>query len=152
MAIPFQGVDKLYHEDLKLSLIHILESGVSNNLEIYCSQLANNVEQLQTQQEGGAVAAETQKGYQEFKDTLVHNSIAFTIWDDAFNVVDKSESQPLNQDQLFRLINRYFSGNRDKYLISDYETDDNNLKICTYVTVSKDGEMQMCIRDRGKGA
>lgn len=137
------GLSVFVAVSLYLTINMDMESGVSNNLEIYCSQLANNVEQLQTQQEGGAVAAETQKGYQEFKDTLVHNSIAFTIWDDAFNVVDKSESQPLNQDQLFRLINRYFSGNRDKYLISDYETDDNNLKICTYVTVSKDGEMRV---------
>lgn len=137
------GLSVFVAVSLYLTINMDMESGVSNNLEIYCSQLANNVEQLQTQQEGGTVAPETQKGYQEFKDTLVHNSIAFTIWDDAFNVMDKSESQPLNQDQLFRLINRYFSGNRDKYLISDYETDDNNLKICTYVTVSKDGEMRV---------
>lgn len=120
-----------------------VESGVSNNLQIYCTQLANSIEQANPSSTNPDPTADAKNGYYEFKESLIQNNIAFTIWNSDFEIIDKSENQPLNSEQLFDLINRYFTGNRDKYRISDYETDTSNLKICTYVTVSQDGEMQV---------
>ena len=119
-----------------------MEAGVGNNLEIYCSQLANNVDYLETRQDEKADTT-AGNGYQEFRESLVHNNISFLIWNDQFQVIEKSENQPLDQTQMLALIQRYFSGGRDKYQIDDYEQDNLNLKICTYAFVNNDGELKV---------
>lgn len=119
-----------------------METGVGNNLEIYCSQLANNVEDLEKQDidETGSVSGGS---YQEFRDSLIHNNISFLIWNEDFKIIDHSEHQPLAQDQMMKIIQRYFSGKYEKYRIDDYEENTLNLKICTYAFVNSDGELKV---------
>ncbi|MEG0811894.1 MAG: ATP-binding protein [Eubacterium sp.] len=120
-----------------------MESGVNNNMEIYCSQLANNIDILENKEGTGLGMEESKKGYREFTDSLTHNNIAYVIWNDQFEILDQSADKPLNENQLFQLINHYYSNNRDKYLISNYETNSDTLKICTYTTVNKEGELKV---------
>lgn len=125
---------------LYVSMNMDMESGVNNNLEIYCSQLANNIDYLES---GKTEATETATGYNEFKSTLINNSIAFTIWNDRFELLDGSDSRPLSDEQLLSLINRYFQTGHEKYMINDYENDSSNLKICTYAFVTQNGELKV---------
>ncbi len=118
-----------------------MEASVSSNLQIYCSQLANNISYLERVRDGSTVTQETKDGYDEFRNTLTGNDVAFVIWDSDFNVLDQSDDKPLSQEQLLALVNRYFSGNRERYMVNDYESDNLSLKICTYTTVSADGKL-----------
>ena len=52
-----------------------VETNVNNNLKIYCSQLANEIEYLERQKAGQEVAEEEKQGYFEYTRSLVQNNI-----------------------------------------------------------------------------
>lgn len=120
-----------------------VETNVNNNLKIYCSQLANEIEYLERQEAGEAVTEEEKQGYFEYTRSLVQNNIAYVIFDQQFGVLDQSYSLPLEEAKLVEISKHYFAGNKEKYLISNYKQGDKDYKICTYAVVNKNGELKI---------
>lgn len=120
-----------------------VETNVNNNLKIYCSQLANEIEYLERQKAGQEVAEEEKQGYFEYTRSLVQNNITYVIFDQQFTVLDQSYSLPLEEAKLVEISKHYFAGNKEKYLISNYQQGDKDYKICTYAVVNKNGELKM---------
>lgn len=118
------------------------ENNVNNNLQIYCSQLANEIDFLERQQAGEAIAEEEKEGYQEYSRSLVQNNIAYIIFNELYEVIDQSLSLPLEENQLLLISNHYFKDRREKYLISNYKMGEKDYKICTYRIVNKNGELK----------
>ena len=118
------------------------ENNVNNNLQIYCSQLANEIEFLERQQFGEPITEEEKEGYLEYSRSLVQNNIAFIIFNEYYEVIDQSLSLPLSEDQLFQIADHYFNEKNEKYLISNFKMDEKDLKICTYRIVNKNGELK----------
>lgn len=120
-----------------------VETNVNNNLKIYCSQLANEVEYLERLEAGQEVTEEEEQGYFEYTHSLVQNNISYVIFDQQFRVLDQSYSLPLEEEKLVEISKHYFGKNKEKYLISDYKQSDREYKICTYMVINKNGEMKI---------
>ncbi|MDN5308324.1 MAG: two-component system, OmpR family, sensor histidine kinase CiaH [Eubacteriaceae bacterium] len=119
-----------------------VENNVNGDLQIYCSQLANEIEFLERERSGEPVAEEEKQGYLEYSRSLVQNNIAYIMYDHEFVVLDQSSQLPFTTAELQQIAGDYFSENREKYLFSNYKTDDRNYKICTYRIVNKNGELK----------
>ncbi len=128
---------------LYVALSMDVETNVNNNLKIYCSQLANEVEYLERLEAGQAVTEEEEQGYFEYTRSLVQNNISYVIFDQQFRVLDQSYSLPLEEEKLVGISKHYFGKNNEKYLISDYKQNDREYKICTYMVINKNGEMKI---------
>lgn len=120
-----------------------LETNVNNNLEIYCSQLANNIEYLEKEKNNEMVTPEEKQGYAEYTRSLLQNNISFIIFNQNYDSLDRSPSLPMAESQLIDITKLYFNGNRDRYFIGNYQNADNDYKICTYMTVNKSGELKI---------
>ena len=120
-----------------------VEKNVNNNLEIYSSQLANNVEHLEREQNGQTVTEEEKQGYVEYIRSLIQNNISYVIFNQNYKILDQSPSIPLEETQLIEIAMHYFNENRDKYLISSYVSGGKDYKICTYMVVNKNGELKI---------
>lgn len=120
-----------------------MEKNVNNNLKIYCSQLANEIEYLERQQNGEAVTEEEKQGYFEFTRSLVQNNISYVVFNKQFRVLDQSYSLPLEQAQLIEIARHYFGKNKEKYLISNYKVGDKEYRICTYMVINNEGELEL---------
>ncbi|MBU4540714.1 MAG: HAMP domain-containing histidine kinase, partial [Firmicutes bacterium] len=120
-----------------------VETNVNNNLKIYCSQLANEIEYLERQEAGQEVTEEEKQGYFEYTRSLVQNNISYVIFDQQFRVLDQSYSLPLEEAKLVDISKHYFEGNKEKYSISNYKHGDKDYKICTYAVVNKNGELKI---------
>jgi Signal transduction histidine kinase len=120
-----------------------VETNVNNNLKIYCSQLANEIEYLERQEAGDEVTEEEKQGYFEYARSLVQNNISYIIFDQQFKVLDQSYLLPLEEAKLLEISKHYFEENKEKYLISDYKQGDKDYKICTYAVVNKKGELKI---------
>ncbi|WKY47499.1 ATP-binding protein [Eubacteriaceae bacterium ES3] len=119
-----------------------VENNVNGDLQIYCSQLANEIEFLERERSGQGITEEEKQGYQEYSRSLVQNNISFIMYDHEFNVLDQSGALPFTIEELRQIATHYFSENREKYLFSNYKMDDRNYKICTYRIVNKNGELK----------
>jgi signal transduction histidine kinase len=120
-----------------------MEKNVNNNLKIYCSQLANETEYLERQQSGEAVTEEEKQGYFEFTRSLVQNNISYVVFNKQFRVLDQSYSLPLEEEQLIEIAKHYFGKNKEKYLISNYKVGDREYRICTYMVINNNGELEI---------
>jgi signal transduction histidine kinase len=120
-----------------------VETNVNNNLKIYCSQLANEIEYLERDESGQDVTEEEKQGYLEYIRSLIENNISYVIFDQEFKVLDQSSHLPLQEQQLVQIAGHYFSENREKYLISNYKQDDKDYKICTYMVINNRGELKI---------
>jgi len=120
-----------------------IETNVNNNLKIYCSQLANNIEYLEREQDGQPTTEEEQQGYVEYTRSLVENNISYAIFNQNYKIIDKSPAIPLEENKLIAIATHYFSENRDKYLISNYESGGTDYKVCTYMVVNKNGDLKI---------
>lgn len=120
-----------------------IETNVNNNLKIYCSQLSNNIEYLEREQNNQNTTEEEKHGYVEYTRSLIQNNISYAIFNQNYKVLDKSPSIPLKEEQLIAIAIHYFNENRDRYLISSYESGGTDYKICTYMVVNKNGELKI---------
>ncbi|MGL4606117.1 MAG: sensor histidine kinase [Eubacteriaceae bacterium] len=120
-----------------------LETNVNNNLEIYCSQLANNIEYLEKERSGNYTTPEENQGYGEYTRSLAQNNISFIIFNQNYKILDQSLNLPLGETQLIDITKLYFKGNRSKYFIANYQSEGKDYKICTYVIVNKNGELKI---------
>jgi len=120
-----------------------IETNVNNNLKIYCSQLANNIEYLERVQNNQDVSEEEKQGYIEYTRSLIQNNISYAIFNQNYQILDKSPSIPMEEDQLSQITIHYFNANRDRYFISNYESGETDFKICTYMVVNKNGELKI---------
>ncbi|MBC3889331.1 sensor histidine kinase [Acetobacterium paludosum] len=120
-----------------------VETNVNNNLKIYCSQLANEIDYLERAQSGQDTTEEEKQGYSEYTRSLIQNNISYVILNQEFKVLDQSSYLPLEKTQLIEIANHYFSENREKYLISNYEQDEKDYKICTYMVINNNGELKI---------
>jgi len=120
-----------------------VETNVNNNLKIYCSQLANEIDYLERAQNGEDTTEEEKQGYSEYARSLIQNNISYVILNQEFKVLDQSSYLPLEKIQLIEIANHYFSENREKYLISNYEQDEKDYKICTYMVINNNGELKI---------
>jgi len=120
-----------------------IETNVNNNLKIYCSQLANNIEYLEREQDGQATTEEERQGYVEYSRSLIQNNISYAIFNQNYNILDQSPAIPLEETQLIEIATHYFNEDRDKYLISNYESGGTDYKICTYMVVTKNGDLKI---------
>ncbi|MBC3796686.1 sensor histidine kinase [Acetobacterium tundrae] len=120
-----------------------VETNVNNNLKIYCSQLANEIDYLERAQSGEDTTEEEKQGYSEYTRSLIQNNISYVILNQEFKVLDQSSYLPLEKTQLIEIANHYFSENREKYLISNYEQDEKDYKICTYMIINNNGELKI---------
>ncbi|WKY44254.1 ATP-binding protein [Eubacteriaceae bacterium ES2] len=119
-----------------------VENNVNGDLQIYCSQLANEIEFLERERSGEPVTEEEKQGYLEYSRSLVQNNISYIMYDHEFSVLDQSAQLPFTIVELQQIASDYFSENREKYLYSNYKTDERNYKICTYRIVNKNGELK----------
>jgi len=120
-----------------------IETNENNNLKIYCSQLANNVEYLERQQNSQNVTEEEKQGYAEYTQSLIKNNISYAIFNQNYKVLDKSPSIPMEENQLIQIATHYFNENRDRYLISNFKSGETDYKVCTYMVVNKNGELKI---------
>ena len=120
-----------------------IETNENNNLKIYCSQLANNVEYLERQQNSQNVTEEEKQGYAEYTQSLIKNNISYAIFNQNYKVLDKSPSIPMEENQLIQIATHYFNENRDRYLISNFKSGEIDYKVCTYMVVNKNGELKI---------
>ena len=118
------------------------ENNINNNLQIYCSQLANEIDFLERQAASQPISEEEKKGYQEYSRSLAQNNIAYIIFDETNAVIDQSLVLSFDQNQLGEIASHYFKDKREKYLISNFKMDDKDYKIATYRIVNKDGELK----------
>lgn len=118
------------------------ENNINNNLQIYCSQLANEIEFLERQEANEPITDEEKEGYQEYSRSLSQNNIAYIIFDETYEVIDQSLTLPLEQNQLFLIASHYFKEKKEKYLISNYKMNEKDYKVCTYRIVNKNGELK----------
>lgn len=120
-----------------------IENNANNNLKIYCSQLANNIEYLEEEQNSQNATEEEKQGYAEYTRSLRQNNISYAIFDQNYIVLDKSPSIPMEESQLIEITAHYFNENRERYFISNYESGGTDYKICTYMVVNKNGELKI---------
>jgi signal transduction histidine kinase len=119
-----------------------IETNVNNNLKIYCSQLANNIDYLESEESGEINKEEEKQGYIEYTRSLNQNNIAYVIFNEKYQALDKSTPMPVEETQLIEISKHYFTDQRDKYLISNYAQGGIDYKICTYMIVNKEGELK----------
>ncbi|KNZ43038.1 sensor histidine kinase [Acetobacterium bakii] len=119
-----------------------IETNVNNNLKIYSSQLANNIEYLEREQEGQVTTEEERQGYSEYTRSLIQNNISYAIFNQNYKSLDQSPTIPLEETQLIEIATHYFNNN-EKYFISNYESGGTDYKICTYMVVNKNGELKI---------
>ncbi|MGV8906662.1 MAG: sensor histidine kinase [Acetobacterium sp.] len=120
-----------------------METNVNNNLKIYCSQLANNIEYLERAQNNQDATEEEKEGYIEYTRSLIQNNISYAIFNQNYQILDKSPSIPMEEDQLSQITIHYFNENRDRYFISSYKSGETDFRICTYMVVNKNGELKI---------
>jgi len=120
-----------------------IETNGNNNLEIYCSQLANNIEYLERVQNNQNATEEEKQGYAEYTRSLIQNNISYAIFNQNYKVLDKSPSIPVEENQLVEITAHYFNENRDRYFISNYKSGGTDYKICTYMVVNNNGELKI---------
>ncbi len=118
------------------------QNNINNNLQIYCSQLANEIDFLERQESNEPITEEEKEGYLEYSRSLAQNNIAYIIFNENNEVVDQSLALPFDQNQLLEIASHYFKDKREKYLISNFKMDDKDYKIATYRIVNKDGELK----------
>ena len=120
-----------------------VETNVSNNLKIYCSQLANEIEYLERDENGQVATEEEKQGYFEYTRSLIENNISYVVYNQEFKALDQSSYQPLQETQLIEIAKHYFSENHEKYLVSSYKQGNKDYKICTYMVINNNGDLKI---------
>ena len=125
-----------------LSLNMSSDSDIANSLEIYCAQLAGNLDYLEATDKNASQWDETRTSFQVFNDGLAKNNTSYVVWNEKMEVVDSSNQSIIEDAQLLNLIKRYASEHHDDYWVVNYQKEDQKAKICTYPVLTKNGELK----------
>jgi len=127
---------------LYVSLSMNNDSDINNSLEIYCAQLAGNLDYLESGNKDSAELEETKKSFDAFVEGLSKNNVTYTVWNENLGVIDQSKSGIIDNGQLLNLVKRYVNGRQSGYWVTNYQKDNQKARICTYTLVNKQGEMK----------
>jgi signal transduction histidine kinase len=128
---------------LYISLSVRTATDTEQNLKLASAQLTNNINYLKTQKNGGTVSDEEGLGYQELKESLAKNGIYFVIWEYDFEILDYSGNSEYHSQFKSVIQEEYFLYQidyNDRYYIEDYQINDNNYTVSTYLVVLNNGE------------
>lgn len=109
------------------------ERSNTENLRINAVQLASAYElSIRDKQDNS--------NYQTVSSSLLDNETSYQIFNDKFDVVEESEAMPINYDESFYLIQKFFKTGSDKGDITNLTLAD-SFMICTYGYVTSTGEL-----------
>lgn len=118
------------------------DSDINNSLEIYCAQLAGNLDYLESEDPESPELEEDRVNFQAFLEGLNKNNVTYMVWNENFEAVSASTHLNIDPQELKNLILRYVAEKQSKYWVANYRTDTQNLKVCTYTIIGKDGGLK----------
>ncbi|MEG2643419.1 MAG: sensor histidine kinase, partial [Eubacterium sp.] len=105
------------------------DSDINNSLEIYCAQLAGNLDYLESEDPESPELGEDRVNFQAFLEGLNKNNVTYMVWNENFEAVSASTHLNIDPQELKNLILRYVAEKQNKYWVANYRTDTQNLKV-----------------------
>lgn len=115
---------------------------INNTLEIYCSQIASNVDYLEASDQSAEKWAASRSAFESVENSLKKNNSSYVVWNDEFNVVSEMTHDGIDNTQLKNIVKRYFrEGHQDIWSV-DYKYGDTYLRISSYVFADSEGQLR----------